>query len=77
MIPGYELANDGALALPSIYPDTDAWSAIAPRLLAKAIPLTRSIDEGDQAIGFFLFGMAERASGSRTLTRGRVAPCSN
>ena len=69
MTSGYDLAGDGASMLPEIYPDRDAWPALAPRLLAKSQSLIRSKDEREMAVGFFLFGMAERAAGARTIVR--------
>ena len=72
MTSGYDFAVDGASVLPDIYPDTSTWPALAPRLMAKAQTLMRDKDEVQAEIGFFLFGMAERASGARTLARGRA-----
>ena len=71
------MSNDGAEMLPIIYPNKDEWPGLASRLMAKAQPMMRSQDSDEQVVGFFLFGMAERASGARTMTRGRVAPCCN
>lgn len=77
MITGRDLSNDGAEMLPIIYPNKDEWPGLASRLMAKAQPMMRSQDSDEQVVGFFLFGMAERASGARTMTRGRDAPCCN
>jgi hypothetical protein len=47
--------------LPVILPDSSAWEDAADRLHERARAFMDSKNDQEQAIGFFLFGMARRA----------------
>ena len=63
--PGQALADEGAAMLQTLYPDPATHKAVAARLLTRARRLIGRADAGAQAVGFFLFGLSEAASGRR------------
>jgi hypothetical protein len=64
MLSGRDYAIEGARLLPELYPDKSTWRQVSVRLYPRARALMKDKQHGN--IGFFLFGMSERARGSRS-----------